>query len=442
MNKTRQTFRLTVATLALGLAGLAGGAWAQPSAGTASRAVDFIVAVVNSEPITNGDVARLRQRLERETQNDSPRPSRDELTRIALEQLINQKAQAHEARDSGIRIDEELVDQTEQSIAESNQISRDEFRRRLQILGTSPSAFREELREQILVQRLRDREMQSRLRVSDLEIEQFLREQSGPQTPAEINLGMILIAVPENTTPAQLEQLQQRAAVVAERARRGEDFAQLVRTFSQAFDRATNDGVLGLRPTDRYPDLFVEAVRSLRVGEVSDPVRSGAGFHVLKLLERRSAGLATSITQTRVRHILLRPGPQLTQEAAREKLAEVRRQITARQKTFETVAREISQDGSAPQGGDLGWASPGMFVPEFERVMEQLPPGQISEPLVSRFGVHLLEVTERREQPLSTAERRELARQALREKKQEQVFVEWAQEVRGRAYVEMREPPQ
>jgi peptidyl-prolyl cis-trans isomerase SurA len=442
MNKTRQTFRLTVATLALGLAGLAGGAWAQPSAGTASRAVDFIVAVVNSEPITNGDVARLRQRLERETQNDSPRPSRDELTRIALEQLINQKAQAHEARDSGIRIDEELVDQTEQSIAESNQISRDEFRRRLQILGTSPSAFREELREQILVQRLRDREMQSRLRVSDLEIEQFLREQSGPQTPAEINLGMVLIAVPENTSPAQLEQLQQRAAVVAERARRGEDFAQLVRTFSQAFDRATNDGVLGLRPTDRYPDLFVEAVRSLRVGEVSDPVRSGAGFHVLKLLERRSAGLATSITQTRVRHILLRPGPQLTQEAAREKLAEVRRQITARQKTFEAVAREISQDGSAPQGGDLGWASPGMFVPEFERVMEQLPPGQISEPLVSRFGVHLLEVTERREQPLSTAERRELARQALREKKQEQVFVEWAQEVRGRAYVEMREPPQ
>lgn len=442
MNKTRQTFRLTVATLALGLAGLGGGAWAQPSAGTASRAVDFIVAVVNSEPITNGDVARLRQRLERETQNDSPRPSRDELTRIALEQLINQKAQAHEARDSGIRIDEELVDQTEQSIAESNQISRDEFRRRLQILGTSPSAFREELREQILVQRLRDREMQSRLRVSDLEIEQFLREQSGPQTPAEINLGMVLIAVPENTSPAQLEQLQQRAAVVAERARRGEDFAQLVRTFSQAFDRATNDGVLGLRPTDRYPDLFVEAVRSLRVGEVSDPVRSGAGFHVLKLLERRSAGLATSITQTRVRHILLRPGPQLTQEAAREKLAEVRRQITARQKTFETVAREISQDGSAPQGGDLGWASPGMFVPEFERVMAQLPPGQISEPLVSRFGVHLLEVTERREQPLSTAERRELARQALREKKQEQVFVEWAQEVRGRAYVEMREPPQ
>ncbi|MFM8588936.1 MAG: peptidylprolyl isomerase, partial [Limnohabitans sp.] len=126
------------------------------------------------------------------------------------------------------------------------------------------------------------------------------------------------------------------------------------------------------------------------------PVRSGAGFHVLKLLERRTAGLATSITQTRVRHILMRHGPQLTQEAAREKLAEVRRQITARQKTFEAIAREISQDGSAPQGGDLGWASPGMFVPEFERVMEQLPPGQISEPLVSRFGVHLLEVTERR----------------------------------------------
>lgn len=414
------------------------------NASAAVRAVDYIVAVVNSEPITNAEVNRLRQRLEREAESASQRPSREELNRLALEQLINRKAQAQEARDTGVRIDDDLVDQTEQNIAASNQLSREEFRKRLQAQGVDPAGFREEVREQLLVQRLRDRELQSRLRVSELEVEQFLREQAQAQRqlPAEINLGMVLVAVPENASPEQLAQRLERARMVAERARKGEDFASLVRTYSEAFDRASNAGVLGLRPEDRYPELFVEAVRRLKTGEVAEPVRSGAGFHVLKLLERREAASAMSITQTRARHILLRPGPQLSQDQAAARLLEVRREIAAGQKSFDAAARDVSQDGSAEQGGDLGWASPGMFVPEFEQVMNQLQPGQISQPVVSRFGVHLIEVTERREQALSAAEQREMARQTLREKKQEEALIDWAQEVRGRAYVEMREPPQ
>lgn len=452
MNKPRLQLRHGVAATlaALGLLACVAQAAAQTQAqtpvnGSATvRAVDYIVAVVNSEPITNAEVNRLRQRLEREAESASQRPSREELNRLALEQLINRKAQAQEARDTGVRIDDDLVDQTEQNIAASNQLSREEFRKRLQAQGVDPAGFREEVREQLLVQRLRDRELQSRLRVSELEVEQFLREQAQAQRqlPAEINLGMVLVAVPENASPEQLAQRLERARMVAERARKGEDFASLVRTYSEAFDRASNAGELGLRSEDRYPELFVEAVRRLKTGEVAEPVRSGAGFHVLKLLERREAASAMSITQTRARHILLRPGPQLSQDQAAARLLEVRRDIAAGQKSFAAAARDVSQDGSAEQGGDLGWASPGMFVPEFEQVMNQLQPGQISQPVVSRFGVHLIEVTERREQALSAAEQREMARQTLREKKQEEALIDWAQEVRGRAYVEMREPPQ
>jgi peptidyl-prolyl cis-trans isomerase SurA len=417
---------------------------AQTASAPAPRPVDFIVAVVNSEPITNAEVTRQRERLAREVAASNGTPSREELGRLALEQLINRKAQAHEARESGIRIDNEQVEQAEQNIAAANQLSLDEFRRRLQAQGVEPSAFREELREQLLVQRLRERELQQRVRVSDLDIEQYLREQAQAraQFPAEINLGMVLIAAPENATEEQLQALRERARMVADRARRGEDFAGLVRTYSEAFDRASNGGVLGLRPLERYPELFVEAVRTLQVGEVAEPVRSGAGFHVLKLLERVQPSATPTLTQTRARHILLRPGPQLSQADAQARLAEVRRAIVAGQKSFDAVAREISQDGSAPQGGDLGWTSPGMFVPEFEQVMDALQPGQLSEPLVSRFGVHLIEVIERRQQPLSAAELREQARQALREQRQEEAFAEWAQEVRGRAYIELREPPQ
>ena len=200
---------------------------------------------------------------------------------------------------------------------------------------------------------------------------------------------------------------------------------------------------MGLRNAERYPQLFVEAVKNLRVGELTGPVRSGAGFHILKLIDKRQAGMPDAIiTQTHARHILLRLTPQLTEAAAIEKLAAFKKRIASGQADFAQLARENSQDASAKEGGDLGWTSPGSFVPEFEQVMNSLGPNQISDPLVSRFGVHLVQVLERRDAPISPRDQREMVRGLLREKKQNEAYARWAQDVRGRAYVELREAPQ
>ncbi|PUE06322.1 molecular chaperone SurA [Limnohabitans sp. T6-5] len=432
------------ATLGLGsLLGLSG-AWAQ-GASTAIRQADFIVAVVNSEPITNQDVQVLRQRMTKEAAAQGQKPTVEELSRQALEQLINEKAQLQQARDSGIKIEEDAIDQAEMNVASSNQLTRDEFRKRLVQDGMSVASYREQLRHQLMIARVREREVEGRIRVSDLEVEQYLREQlqaQGAQGPVELNLAMILMAVPENSTEAQINVLAEKANVVARRARSGDSFAELAKAFSQASDRGANGGEMGLRPAERYPELFLSATRNLKVGMTSDVVRSGAGFHILKVIERRQGTATLMTTQTRARHILLRPTAQMSQAQAVARLNEVRQSILAGKADFAVLAKQMSQDGSAQQGGDLGWANPGMFVPEFEQVMNRLRPGQIGEPLVSRFGVHLIEVTDRRNAPMSDQDQRTMARNALREKKLEEAYVAWVEDVRGRAYVEMREPPQ
>jgi peptidyl-prolyl cis-trans isomerase SurA len=249
--------------------------------------------------------------------------------------------------------------------------------------------------------------------------------------------------VPENASEAQIASLRAKAQRAQQRARAGEDFARLVREFSDAPGAAASGGQVGLRTADRYPPLFVQAVQALPEGGVSDIVRSGAGFHVLKVIEKRSVALAgIRVTQSRARHILLRPGAQLSEGAARQRLADFRKRIEAGQADFAQLAREFSQDASAANGGDLGWASPGLFVPEFEDALNALAPGQIAEPLVSRFGVHLVQLLERREATLSQREQREVARNLVREKKLDEAYAQWAQDVRGRAYVELREAPQ
>ena len=448
MNKLFSPARSAFVASVCGVMGLLGSAspWAQTSAPTTvNRQADFIVAVVNSEPITNRDVQVLRQRLANEAAaRGGSRPDASELNRLALEQLINEKAQMQQAREAGIKIDTEAIDQAELNVAASNQLTREEMHKRLAQDGISLSSFREQLRTQLTLSRLREREIEGRVRVSDLEVEQFLREQlraQAAQVPAQLNLGMILIAVPENSSEPAVQALGERAADVARRARSGENFAELAKAVSQAADRGTSGGEMGLRPADRYPDLFLEATRTLNVGEVSAPVRSAAGFHILKVLERRQANTLL-VTQTRARHILLRPTAQMSQDQAVAKLTEVRQAVVSGKADFAALARQMSQDGSAQQGGDLGWANPGMFVPEFEQVMNRLRPGQVAEPLVSRFGVHLIEVTDRRNAPMSDQEQRTMARSALREKKLDEAYATWVQDIRGRAYVEMREPPQ
>jgi len=414
----------------------------------AQSAGDYIVAVVNSEPITNNEVRLATQRLLQQlAQQGRGAPDPRELERQVLERLINEKTQLQLARESGIHADDAALDQAEQNIARQNQMGVAELRRQLAQDGVPLSQFRAQLQEQLLLTRVREREVEARVRVSDQEVDQYLRQQQNNNDPAaqELNLAQILVAVPETASPEQIAALQAKAERALVRARAGEDFAALVREFSDASGSTTaaNAGQLGLRTTDRYPALFVAATAQLGVGELSALVRSGAGFHILKVLEKKSAGLpAMTLTQSRARHILLRLGPQLSEAGARARLSEFKQRVLAGKADFAALAREHSQDGSATQGGDLGWTNPGMFVPEFEAAMDALSPGQISEPLVSRFGVHLIQLLERRSTALSPQEQRERVRAMLREKKLDEAYLTWAQDLRGRAYVEMREPPQ
>ncbi|WP_382327981.1 peptidylprolyl isomerase [Hydrogenophaga sp. UC242_50] len=412
---------------------------------TQQGTADFIVALVNSEPVTNNEVRQRLLRVEQQiAQEGTAMPARDVLVREVLEQIINERAQTQQASELGITVDEAAVTQAEQAIAAQNQLSPDELRRRLAAEGIDINRFRNNLRNQILLQRVQERQVDSRVRVTDADIDDFIREQRGNNDLAslELNLAHVLVAVPEGATPERIQELQARAQGVADRARAGADFAQLARESSDAPERA-NGGLFGMRPANRLPTLFVDATRTLNAGGVAGPLRSPAGFHVLKVIEKKQAGMPDAVvTQTRARHILLRTGPQLSQADAVARLAGFRQQIASGQANFEALAREHSQDGSASQGGDLGWAGPGMFVPEFEQAMNALRPGEMSAPLVSRFGVHLIRVDERRQATLTQREQRDMVRGLAREKKLEDALRVWTQDTRSRAYVEYRDPPQ
>ena len=421
---------------------------AAASAPAATRAADYIVAIVNSEPVTNHEVQVRAQRIAQQiAQQGGAQPPRDVLLREVLERAILDKAQMQAAKELGIKVDDLAVAQAERGVAQQNNVSEAEMQRRLAADGITPERFREELRGQLLLQRLREREVDSRVKVSELDVDRYLREPRAA-VPSEataeaiaVNIGQVLVAVPEKAGPAEVAKLQARAQEVADKARAGGDFAALARDFSQAPEAAAG-GAMGLRPLSRYPELFAQAVQSLPVGAVAGPLRSGAGFHVLKVLDKPSAGASGTAIKTRARHILLTTGPQLSETAAAAQLADYRRRILAGQADFAALAREHSRDGSAKDGGDLGWATPGRYVPEFEQALEALKPGEISEPLVSRFGVHLIQLQERAEQELTAPEQRAMARDALREKKTEEAYENWMRELRARAYVEYRDAPQ
>ncbi|MBT9551555.1 MAG: peptidylprolyl isomerase [Hydrogenophaga sp.] len=413
---------------------------AAPATGT----VDYIVVLVNSEPVTNFDVRQRLLRVEQQLASQGQAlPPREQLLPQVLEQLVVERAQLQQASELGMRVDEATLLQAEQAIAAQNQLDLEAFRRRVVSEGLDLNRLRNELRNQVLLQRLREREVEARVRVSEADIDSFIRERQSTNPEAqEINLGHVLIQVPEGASAARVSELQVRAQGVADRLRAGADLAVQAREHSES-PEAASGGQMGLRPVGRLPELFVEATRSLPTGGVAGPLRSAAGFHVLKVIERRqSTAPDFTVTQSRARHILLRPGPQLSQADAVARLAQYRQQIASGQATFETLARQHSQDGSAREGGDLGWVSPGQFVPEFEQAMNALRPGEMSQPVVSRFGVHLIRLDERRQTELSEREQRDLARDLVREQKSEEALRAWSEDVRGRAFVEQREAPQ
>lgn len=404
---------------------------------------DYIVAVVNSELVTAHEVEQRSGRAREEARRGGGRlPPTDSLRKQVVDSLIDERVLVTYARDSGMKVDEVELDRAVSSVAAANRITLPELRKRLAAEGIEFVRFRNSLRDQILVERVREREVQARIRTTDAEIDNVVAQQRGvAEAAAELNLAQILVTVPEGASEAVVAERRARIDAALARIQGGADFVAVAREVSEDGNRAAG-GVIGMRPANRLPDLFVDATRGLKTGDVTpQPVKSGAGFHLLKVVERR-AGEAHRVAQTRARHILLRTSAQASAQDAARRLEDLKRQIEAGQRRFEDVAREVSEDGSASGGGDLGWHSPGGFVPEFEDAMNRLAPGAVSAPVVSRFGVHLIQVSDRRQVELSDKEIREQARAALREQKFESAYQEWAKELRARAYIEMREPPQ
>ena len=404
---------------------------------------DYIIAVVNQELVTAAELqlrlARVRGEAARANQS---LPAPEQLRKQLLDVLIDERVQITYAREAGQRVDEAELDRAVANVAVQNQVSMTQLRERLRQDGVDYARFRSNLRDQIMTERVREREVVGRIRVSDAEIDGYLdKRRAEAGAAAEFNVAQVLVTVLDGATVTAVAERRSRAEKALARIKAGEAFEAVARQVSEDANK-DQGGVIGMRPADRLPDVFIEVVRPLKVGEVAATVlRTGAGFHLLKLVDKRDAAAFTT-QQTRARHILLRLSAQLPQDAAIRRLAEFKRQIAAGTKSFEQLARDNSEDGSAAQGGDLGWTSPGAFVPEFEEAMNALSLGGISEPIVSRFGAHLIQVTERRQTTLDPKQQREQARNVLREQKFDEAYAEWIRELRARAYVEMREPPQ
>lgn len=430
---------LSAALLALALVLPAAAAWAQ-GARPAPRAGDHIVAVVNNELVTHLEVEqRLARARDAARRGGAALPPEAELRSQALDALIDERVLLTHARDLGMKIDEAEVERAVAGVAQQNQLTVAQLREQLKKEGLDYTRFRNNLRDQLMVERLRDRELQSRVRVGDAEVDELLASQQAAPGAAELNIAQILLPVPDGASEAAAAQVRASAEAALARVRGGEDFAKVARELSRDGNRERG-GEIGLRPADRLPDLFVDAVATLQPGQLAPAlVRSGAGFHVLKLLERRAAG-GVRVTQTRARHILLRTGSGTTPEAATRRLQALRTDIAAGRRKFEDAARELSEDGTAANGGDLGWVSAGAFVPEFEQVMDRLGPGALSPPVTTRFGVHLIQVVDRRETEIDPKDLKERARAVLRERKAEAAYADWVRELRNRAYVELREP--
>ena len=401
--------------------------------------VDRIVAVVGREVVTASELAERRELAERQLrQQGTPLPERGIMERQILERLILDKAQLQLAKENGIRVEEVQLDRALERIAENNKMSLSAFRAALEKDGVSFEKFRDEVRQQIQLQRLREREVDDRIEVSDGEIDQFLADSKGASgARSEYNLAHVLVRVPEQASPEQVEQARKKAEQARSESASGADFARIAASYSDAPD-ALKGGAMGWRGEDRLPEIFAGAVKSLRSGETSPVLRSPGGFHVVKLLERRGAEEGAPVQQTHARHILVRTNEVVSEADARRRLAEIRERIVTGGADFAEQARLHSSDGSASRGGDLEWLLPGDTVPEFERAMDLLKPGETSQPVKSPFGWHLIQVLERRAAGLTQERRRMQARQALKERKADDAFQDWLRQLRDRTYVEIR----
>jgi len=400
---------------------------------------DRIVAVVNDEAITMRELRNRMTVVEKQLGSQGIQlPPRDILEKQILERMIVDRVQIQYAKETATQVDDAQLDTALRRIAESNRLSFNEFRAAIERDGIVWSKFREEIRDEITLSRLREREVDNRLSVSEGEIDNYLANQQGNfGSVDELNLAHILLRVSEQASPEQLLRVRARAEQALLQLQRGDDFAKVAASYSDAADALTG-GALGPRSLDRLPGIYAEAAMKLKPGEVSEILRSPAGFHIIKLIDRRvGTKAARALRQTHVRHILIKVNELVPEAEARRKAFALKERLD-HGADFSELARVNSNDLSAAKGGDLGWIYQGDTVPEFERAMDALNINEISRPVQSQFGWHVIQVLERRTESASTERQRQLARQALRESKADEAYQDWIRQMRDRAYVEVR----
>lgn len=412
--------------------------------GSTGNVIDSIVVVVNDEVITQNEltkrVAAIEQRMKAQ---NAAMPDAADMRRQVLEAMIVERAQFQLAKEMGVRTpgDAEL-DRAIGRIAESQKMSVQEMRNAMEKEGTTFAAFREEIRNEIVMQRLREHEVDNKIQISEAEIDTYLAaEKVANADKVEVNISQILVRIPENSSPEQIAARKARADEVARQIRTGGDFAKLAGTYSEASD-ALSGGAVGWRDANTLPPVFAQALSQLKPGQITPVIKSATAFHILKLVDRRSMadqGAADIVQQSRVRHILLKVTPTMTADQAKRKLAELKERLDNKAAKFEELARLFSNDGSASRGGDLGWLQSEDMIPEFEKIVNSLKPGELSDVVETPFGFHLVQVMERKSEDQAKDKKRAQARQVIRERKLAEATDDWARQVRDRAYVEFRD---
>lgn len=401
--------------------------------------LDRTVAIVNNDVLTKVDLDdQVKMAMLQLKRQGTPAPAADALEKQLLERMITSRILVQTAKETGLRVEDAQLQRAIERIAEENKMTPDQFRKSMEDDGVNFNRFREELRNEILVTRLKEREVDSKIVITDAEIDSYLRNQTlqGGKDD-EYNLAHILILVPEGATPEQIQAKRTIADRALAQLQAGADFRQVSASFSDA-QNALEGGPLGWRTTARLPEMFVDAVKGLKVDEVSQVLRSPNGFHILKLLDKRGNESPVIVQQTHARHILIRTSEVVSENEAKHRLEGLRDRVVLGNADFGELARQHSEDASATKGGDLGWLSPGDTVPEFERAMNALKPGEVSEPVRTSFGWHLIQVLERRDEDMSKERQRVLARQAIRQRKSDEAYQEWVRLQRDKAYVEYR----
>ncbi|HEU4373203.1 MAG TPA: peptidylprolyl isomerase [Telluria sp.] len=420
------------------------GAGFLPPASSSANVIDSIAVVVNDDVITKNEIAaRIRAITQRMKATNAPIPDAADMQRQVVEAMIVERAQMQLAKEMGVKASDQELDRAIARIAEQQKMSLQDMRNQMEKEGMPWASFREEIRNEMMMQRLREHEVDNKIQISDAEVDTYLAaEQAAAADQVEMNIAQILVRIPENASPEQIAARKARADEVARQLRTGADFAKIAATYSDAPD-ALKGGDIGWRDPNRLPPLFADQLRKLAPGQVTPVIRSNTGFHLIKLVGKRSAADAKDKTvaqqQTHVRHILLKITPTLTAAEARRKLTDLKERLDNKAAKFEELARLFSNDASAAKGGDLGWLYPGDSVPEFETAMNALKPGEVSGVVETPFGLHLIEVVERKSDDASKERERTAARNVIRERKLQEATEEWAREVRDRAYVEFRE---